>query len=134
MDIFGGFHDACIREAHLWTGHWVAPDLSMSCPGDLDTNLRVLVQRQFANPSAIELLFEQVTRFNVVPTPENYDSIIYAATILVRDDSVFWSPDEQWSPTMLNRDDHTWVSARQARWREVAWLGPDLRYGPADDE
>jgi len=36
---FGGFHDACIREANLWTEHYVHPDLRMSCTGDLDTRL-----------------------------------------------------------------------------------------------
>ena len=31
MNIFGGFHDGCIREAHAWTEHFVNPGLSMSC-------------------------------------------------------------------------------------------------------
>ena len=83
MDLFGGFHDGCIREAHLWTDHYVAPDLSMMCPGKLDNRIRILVQRQFKNPAAIELLFEEVTRFNLAPTPDNCDSIIFEATLLV---------------------------------------------------
>jgi hypothetical protein len=130
MDIFGGFHDGCIREAHLWTDHWVSNDLSMSCPGDLDNRIRFLIQRQFKNPSAIELLFEEVTRFNLVPTPENYDSIIYEATLLIRNDNIYWSTDRGWSPDAANRDARTWISAKKLRWREVDWLGEDLRYGP----
>jgi hypothetical protein len=132
MDLFGGFHDGCIREAHLWTDHWVSQDLSMSCPGHLDNRIRFLIQRQFLDPSAIELLFDEVTRFNFVPSPENYDSIIYSATLLVQGEVIFWSPDAPWRPDDPKRDDATWISARKLRWREVPWLGPDLRYGPKE--
>ena len=130
MELLGHFHDSCIREAHLWTSHWVSPTLSMSCSGDLDTRISFLIQRQFKNPSAIELLFEEVTRFNLVPTPDNYDSIIYSATLLVKDKIIFWSPEADWNPAEPKRDDDTWISAMKLSWREVDWLGEDLRYGP----
>ncbi len=132
MDLFGDFHDGCIREAPLWTDHWVSPDLSMSCPGHLDNRIRFLVQRQFRDPSAIELLFEEVSRFNLVPSPENYDSIIYSATLLVQGGVILWSPDGDWRPDQPEKDDYTWISARRLRWREVPWLGEDLRYGPRE--
>jgi hypothetical protein len=134
MNIFGGFHDACLREAHLWTGHWVSSELSMSCPGNLDNRLRLHVQRQFKNPSAIELLFEELTRFNLVPTPENYDAIIYEATLLIRPEMIFWTPDHNWSPEDTDRDECTWVSAKKLRWRTVDWLGDNLHYGPKEEE
>jgi chorismate mutase len=135
LDSFGGFHDACVREAHLWTDHWVAADLSMSCPGNLDTRIRILVHRQFRNPAAIELLFEEVTRFNLVPTPENYDSIIFSATLLLRDGQIYWSPEENWSPESPNRDRSTWLSSRKLRWRDASeWLGKALHYGSGDPE
>jgi hypothetical protein len=130
MVVFGNFHDSCIREAHLWTGHSVSRQLGMSCPSHLDNNIRFLIQRQFKEISAIELLFEQVTRFNLVPSPENYESIILAATLLVEGGSVFWSPEGDWGPDKPSRDDFTWVSARKLCWREVDWLGKELRYGP----
>jgi len=133
MELFGGFHDGCVREAHLWTDHYVAQDLSMSCPGNLDNRIRFLVQRQFKNPAAIELLFEEVTRFNLVPTPDNYDTVIYEATLLVRNGKIFWSPEPNWSPDSTNRDDETWISANRLRWREVDWLGKDLHYGPKEE-
>ena len=134
MDLFGDFHDGCIREAHLWTDHWVGADLSMSCPGHLDNRIRFLVQRQFRDPAAIELLFEQVTRVNLVPTPDNYDTIIFGASLLIRDGTVFWSPEGEWSPDSPNRDESTWISANRLRWREVDWLGEELHYGPKEDD
>lgn len=130
MELFGRFHDACVREAHLWTDHWVSTDLSMSCPGHLDNHIRFLVQRQFTNPAAIELLFEEVTRFNLAPTPDNYDTIILKATLLVRGDMVFWSTQPDWSPDSATRDESTWISAKRLAWREVDWLGEELHYGP----
>ena len=133
LKLFGWFHDGCIREALLWTEHWVSHDLSMSCPGNLDNRIRFLIQRQFKNPSAIELLFEEVTRFNLVPTPENYDTTIYEAVLLVRDDHIYWSPESGWSPDSDNRDEETWISAKKLRWREVNWLGQELHYGPKNE-
>ena len=134
MEAFGDFHDACLKEAHLWTDHWVSSDLSMACNGDLDNRVRLLIQRQFQKPSAIELLFEEVTRFNLVPTPENYDSIIFAATLLVQDGTMYWSSDGGWRPDKLNRDESTWLSAKRLRWREVPWMGEELRYGPKEEK
>jgi hypothetical protein len=133
IKVFGGFHDACIREAHLWTEHYVRSDLHMTCSPGLDNRIRILIQRQFKNPSAIELLFENVTRFNLVPTPENYDSIILAATLLVQDSNTFWSPVGDWTPDQPDRNEFTWISAKKLRWRDVDWLGKKLWYGPVDE-
>jgi hypothetical protein len=131
MRLFGGFHDACVREMHLHTGHSVSPELFMRCTGELDTVLRVLIQRQFRDPSAIEMLFEQVTRLNLVPTPENYDSIIFGATLIQHNGEWLWSPEQGWSPDDADRDQCSWVSARRLSWRDASeWMGQELRYGP----
>src|ERR1043165_9900300 len=82
LNLFGGFHDGCLREAHVWTEQHVNTDLSMHFGANLDTRVRLLIQRQFKEPSAIELLFEQVTAFHLQPSPENYDSTIFDATML----------------------------------------------------
>ncbi|MEE8106718.1 MAG: hypothetical protein V3T86_14390 [Planctomycetota bacterium] len=131
MRVFS-FCDACLREVHLWTGHWVSKDLSMSC--DSENRIRLLVQRQCRNPSAIEMLFEEVTRFNLVPPLLSQDSIIDGAVLLVREGTVYWSPDDEWSPDLAARDESTWLSAKKLRWREVDWLGEQLRYGPGREK
>ena len=130
MEVFGDFHDSCLHEAHLWTDHYVSDDLSMSCPENLDNRIRFLIQRQAKEPAAIELLFEEVTRFNLVPSPENYFSIIFSATLLVSDGIVFWSPVGNWTPDKPDRDAVTWISAKHLFWREVDWLGGQLRVRP----
>src|SRR5580704_1157240 len=88
LNVFGGFHDGCLREAHVWTEHYVNSDLNMKCTGDLDTRIRLLIQRQFKEPSAIELFFEQVITFHLQSSAENYDSIIFDATMF-KDGDIF---------------------------------------------
>ncbi len=134
MARFGGFHDSCIREAYIWTGYWVSPELNMTVPPELDTRVRLHIQRQWKNPMAIELLFEEVTRFNLTPAPENYESIIYYAKLIVLDDLIHWAPSGNWNPDCPDINLDTWISARKLKWREVDhWIGETLHYGPKDD-
>lgn len=135
IETFRNFHDGCIREAHLWTGHWVNSDRSMSVDAGLDNRIRILIQCSWPKATAIELWFEEITRFNLVPAPENYDSIIFNSVLLVRDGIIYWSPEDRCElpETLLNEselgNDYTWITARKLRWREVDLLGQELRYG-----
>jgi hypothetical protein len=131
--LFGGFHDGCLREAHVWSETWVAEDLSMACPGHLDTNVRMLFQSQWRDPSAIELWFSEVVAFHLTPSPENYDSIIFDAILTKRDGVIFWADGGDWHPEHPQRDENTWIAARRLCWRDAsAWMGDQLRYGPPD--
>lgn len=130
MKTFGYFHDACIKEAHLWTQHRVNKNLSMSCSGELDTSMKFVVQRQFKNPTCIEILFEEVTRINIVPSPENYDQIIYEALIGMEDGEFFWSVDSNDKPKDLDPSEDTWVKSKILKWRVADdKLGSELSYG-----
>ncbi len=132
LTVFGDFHDGCLREAHVWTETYVSEDFSMSLgyPCHLGTHVRLLFQRQWRNPSAIELLFDQVIGFHVVPPPENYGADIYSATLFVRDGVIYWSDDPQWRPDSSDRDENTWIGGLRLRWRDAsAWMGDELRYG-----
>lgn len=127
---FGGFHDACLREIHVWTETYVGPDLGMTCPSHLDTRARVLIQRQFRDPAAIELLFEEVVGLHVIPTGEHHDSIIFSASLIRRGPVTYWADVADWEPDAENRDGATWIGAHRVSWRDASsWLGPDLRYG-----
>ncbi len=125
METFGDFHDGCIREIHVVTGHYVDQKLSMHV--DSRTTVHMLVQRQFRNPSAIELRFEEVVAMKVCPPPPNHDWIMFDAACFLREGILYWADDTQWTPD--SADETTWVAARRASWRDAsAWLGPDLRY------
>jgi hypothetical protein len=127
MHLFGDFHDGCVREIHVVTGHYVHPNLSMSV--DWRTTVRLFVQRQFSNPSAIELRFEEVVELRLSPPPPNYDAVIFKAKFFVRDGIFYWADSAGWTPELPDKGDTTWISARKVSWRDASdWLGSDLRY------
>jgi hypothetical protein len=129
MRRFGDFHDGVLREAHAWTEHWVGESLAMAIGIGLDTRVRMVFQRQWRPVSAIELLFEEVTRFNLVPSPENYEASIQAATLHLDGDLVFWAEEANWRPGEDDSDAVTWISARKLSWRDASdWMGESLHY------
>jgi hypothetical protein len=127
MQLFGNFHDACIREIHIGTGHYVAEDLRMTV--DWKTTVHVLVQRQFRRPSAIELRFEEVVGLRYSAPQPDCENIIFNAAFFIRDDTFYWADSSQWTPESAESAEDTWVAARKVSWREASdWLGPSLRY------
>jgi len=134
MNAFGWFHDSCIKELFMWTEHYVNEDLSMSLSADRDHKVRILIQRQYTNPAAIELMFEEVTQLFIVPSPEKYDSIILEATFLQKDGLFFWADDQNWDPDGQNKfATVNWISSKKVKWRDASdWIGKTLRYGPND--
>jgi hypothetical protein len=130
IDAFGGFHDSCLKELYMWTESYVDENLSMGMSADLDTNVRILFQRQCSNPSAIELLFEGVTQFHIVPSPINHDRIIYEAKLILHEGLFYWAVGDEWEPNNFNQGTNSWISARNLKWRDVSlWMGKRSRYG-----
>jgi hypothetical protein len=129
LKMFGNFHDSCLKELLMWTDSFVDKDLSMGVGLGLDTNIRMHFQRQFINPSAIELLFEGVTQFHLSPSPENYDSIILDAILLLQDGTFFWADAYDWKPISHDHE-VTWIASKRVKWRDVSnWMGDNRRYG-----
>ena len=132
MELFGGFHDSCIKELFMWTDHYVKEDLSMSLSAHRDHKVRVLIQRQNRNPTAIELMFEEVTRIFIVPSPENFDSIIFGASFIHKNDMFYWADDSNWDPEgQYKFAAVNWISSKKVKWRDASdWIGKEMRYGP----
>ncbi len=127
MQRLGNFHDGCVRELHWVTSHYVSADLRMHFDGS--AALRMVVQRQFSNPSAIELCFAELVGLKVSPPSPNCDAIIFGAAFFLRDGVLYWAEDSAWKPESPDRHDCTWIAARRAWWRDASeWMGPDLRY------
>lgn len=129
------FHDGCLREAHAWTEEqWVGHDLAMHFGRERQSRVRLLLQRQWAPLSAVELLFDEVTRFNLAPARADEDGIIQASTLRVDGGEIIWAGAEPWEPGGPRRDEVTWVSGGRLRWRDAsAWMGSALHYGPRAD-
>ncbi|MEO4055336.1 hypothetical protein [Solibacillus sp. CAU 1738] len=130
LKYFGYFHDGCLKELHMWTGTYVGESLAMAVPWELDTNVKMLFQRQYKNPSAIEIFFESVTGIHIIPSPENYDSIIQDANILKYEDNYYWANEFDWHPEKNIESGVSWISAKKVKWREAnEWMGKQNRYG-----
>ena len=126
IGLLGNFHDSCVREVHVATGHFVEEDLSMRV--DWRTTIHMLIQRQFRNPCAIELRFEEVVGLRMVPPEPDSEAIIFHATFFVRDGVYYWAEDGKWTPESTD-DGRTWVAARRVYWRDASeWIGPRRRY------
>lgn len=97
LNLFGVFHDSCVREMHVWTGHFVNDQLGMTCEPSF--NLRVLFQRQWREPSAIEMVFGEVESLKWVPAKPNYEDIIFRAWLFRDEDTFVWSlaPPEEFT-------------------------------------
>ncbi|MFM9329349.1 hypothetical protein [Paenibacillus mesotrionivorans] len=135
MSAFGRFHDACLKELYLWTDHYVNNDFAMNVSNKLDNRIRVLFQRQWNDPSAVELLFEEVVKLCISPSSENYDSIIFGASLYFENGICYWADDSNWRHDKQVSYEVNWIAARKVSWREVSnWMGKQQRYGIIESE
>ena len=113
LQLYGHFHDGCLREVHIVTRESVDSELYMSFDGNLTAIL--LFQRQYKDPTVIELKFETVGQFNFNPSESNYDSIIYDATFKKIDNLFYWANEEDWK---FGDNTAVWISGQKVFWRE----------------
>ena len=118
MQIFGGFHDSCLKELKYISGAYVNGSLSMS-PFNSKRTLSIIFQRQYHNPSVIELEFSELEKLNLMPCNEDYTCEILGASMFIdENNSIFWYDDSPVSEPCDNYDG-AWVKAKKARWRTV---------------
>jgi hypothetical protein len=119
LKIFGGFHDGCIKEMKYVSGEYVNNKLGMM-PFNTLRNLNVIFQRQCANPSSIEIVFSKLIRMNLSPRDEQYDDIIFGASIFVTENSITWVDTELEIDNLsdaLKQEEYTWIKAKEMKWR-----------------
>lgn len=114
LDLFGYFHDACLKELKYISGEYVAENLSMN-PINTQRKLSVIFQRQYQSPSVIEMVFEGLIKLNLEPNDENCDGIIYGAYMGIRNDLIYWADNEDFS--FDEPGSCTWIVANKAKWR-----------------
>lgn len=123
MDQHYAFHDSCIKELKYISGAYVNADLSMHPVNDRRV-LSVIIQRQFENPSAIELEFIGLKYLKLFPRDEAYTCEILDATMLWKGDCVIWCDCGGLSETDLKHYEGTVICASKVRWREAnAYIG-----------
>ncbi|WP_346929606.1 hypothetical protein [Clostridium sp.] len=118
---FGGFHDGCLKELRYLSGEYVNKDLSMY-PLNSERNIYTIFQRQWKNPSVIEMVFEGVECMTLNPRNEDYDGIIYGAYMVIQDGRFIWFDCDDFKDDyreLYKYNDVTWIKAETVKWRVV---------------
>lgn len=118
MDTMCGFHDSCINEIKYISGAYVDKNLNMFPINDKRT-LSIIIQRQFKNPSAIEMQFEGLKKLQLTPENEDYTCEILDATMLFKNDCVYWCDCGGLSEEDVEKYSGTMICATKIRWRAV---------------
>ena len=64
---------------------------------------------------------------------KSYFSIITGTTFKKIEDEFYWSDYEEHDPNDFKSSNITWISAKEAKWRNASeWIGPTNRYGVND--
>ena len=114
-EMFGEFHDCCLKEVCFSTGGYVSGDLSMnviSLP-----IARFLFQRQMRNPSVIEVEFKDIIQINIKPVEKDQGVDIIGTHLYLEEGIFFWS-EKDYEFHDSDKDKYTWIAARFVQWRE----------------
>jgi hypothetical protein len=116
INLFGGFHDSCIKEFKYVSGAFVNENLSMY-PINNKRDFKIIFQRQFNNPSVVEMEFTGLLRLSMSPVDENYTCEILDATMILSDNCVYWYDCERLTENELSTYTGTLICASKVRWR-----------------
>ena len=116
MDAMYGFHDSCIKEIKYISGAYVNEKLSMS-PVNSQRILCVIIQRQFEDPSAIEMQFAGLKYLKLFPNGENYTCEILDASMIIKEDCIYWCDCGGLSEKDIESYTGTTICASKVRWR-----------------
>lgn len=119
METIGYFHDSCIKEMKYVSGAYVNDDLSMHPVNDRRI-LHMLIQRQYEENSMIEIEFEGVKWLKLVPADEQYSCEILDATMIIKEDCIYWCDCGGLAEDELKDYDGTLICASKVRWRSVS--------------
>lgn len=114
MNVYGAFHDSCIRDIYISTKEYVDKKLTMNFESNIIISL--LFQRQFSPKSVIEVKFENVLQFNFKPL-SSIDNIILDATLVINENVIYWADYADWK---IGDNDAVWISGKRMFWREVS--------------
>lgn len=128
MDTMYGFHDSCLKEIKYISGAYVNKNLGM-LPVNKQRILSIIIQRQFENPSVIEMQFMGLNHLKLFPNDENYTCEILDATMLLKDDCIYWCDCGGLSEEDIKNYTGTTICASKVRWRAAdEYIGSDEVY------
>lgn len=116
LDVVCYFHDSCLKEIKYISGAYVDEKLSMSAVNN-QRILNMIVQRQFKNPSVVEMQFVGLKYLKLFPSDENYTCEILDATMILKEDCIYWCDCGGLSEKDIEGYTGTTICASKVRWR-----------------
>lgn len=115
MDMHYGFHDSCLKEFKYVSGAY-ANEKFMYPLNDLRI-LKIIFQGRFKNSDVIEMEFIGLKYLKMFPNDENYTCEILDATMLLKEDCIYWCDCGGLSEDDLENYKGTTICASKVRWR-----------------
>ena len=81
--------------------------------------LNMIIQRQFENPSVVEMQFVGLKYLKLFPNDENYTCEILDATMILKEDCIYWCDCGGLSEKDIESYTGTTICASKVRWRAV---------------
>ena len=88
-ELFGNFHDACLKELCFSTGGFVSENYAMHVISN--PVARLLFQRQKRDPAVIELEFDGILQINIKPVGEDHGVDIISTHLYLEEGIFFWN-------------------------------------------
>ncbi|MCL2811713.1 MAG: hypothetical protein FWD25_07475 [Clostridia bacterium] len=115
MKTYQGFHDSVIVSLGYISGTDIHEGGSV---GACDSIRKVSITFDSCWSKPIQLVFEGVTALNLRPAQDNYGSDIFSATIIIKDEVVYFC-NEDIKDIASFPDGSTWISAFSLKWKYV---------------
>lgn len=95
----------------------------------------MIVQRQYANPSVVEMEFTGLKQLILYPPDEGYTCEILDATIIVRDGLICWYDSDEVIAGDFSDYRGMLLCAAKVRWRAAdEYIGPNEVYTAMSDQ
>ena len=107
MQVFGGFHDSCLKEMKYISGAFVGKELSMNPVNNMRI-VDMVFQRQYKNPMAVALRFIGINELHLTPCNEDYTCEITDAKIFIKNGLFYWA---DCGGEEIEACDGTWICA-----------------------
>jgi len=112
MNLYGYFHDCCLRDIYISTRDFIDDKLSMFADGQLFASL--LFQRQFRPNTVLELQFKEVVQFNFKSFEKNDMGALNDATLKFDNGLFYWAESSDWQ---FGDNDAIWISGKKLFWQ-----------------
>lgn len=127
MDMHYGFHDSCLKELKYISGAYA--NEKFMHPINDSRILNVIFQGRFKNCDVIEMKFIGLKYLRLFPNDENYTSEILDATMIMKNDCIFWCDCGGLSEADLETYKGTTICASTVRWRAAdEYIGQEEVY------